>query len=233
MGVTRTFQEDDNYTFRKLRVSLSETDWRMLADAVAGEFPHARYYYEPMVLFRLFPVPPPIFHGNHMLRIEGLDSAQPPEVDMHFDRDWQIKWKRPEPGIDIPEDAGRIAWASNSPRSPTFRFVFGQTKPAQNGHPPHITDGYLWMFFAPGNRDQFAICHRILRLLRAVACNRAQSLRAGPQQKEMRRLAGVSPYWLGNDAMRWVRESPDRMLFYCQSSKPETSWGIRPLDSAA
>lgn len=230
MGVTRTFLEDDDYTYRKLRVSLSATDWQIFADALAEEFPGARYYYEPMVLFRLFTVPPPIFLGDHMFRLEGLGSACPPEVDMHFDRDWQIKWKRPEPGVDVPAGSGDVAWASNSPRSPTFRFVFGQARPAQDGHPPHITDGYLWMFFAPGNEQQFATCRRIMHLFRSVADKTAQVLLMGPRQKEIRRYAGVSPYWLGKDAARWARESPERMLFYCQYSKPETSWGIRPVD---
>lgn len=228
MGVTRTFLEDDDYTYRKLRVSLSGADWQIFADALAEEFPDARYYYEPMVLFRLFTVPPPIFPGDHLLRLEGLGQACPPEVDMHFDQNWQIKWKRPEPGIDIPAGSADVAWSSNSPRSPTFRFVFGQTRPAQDGHPPHITDGYLWMFYAPGNKQQFAICHRVMRLFRSVADRTAQVLLAGPRQKEIRRYPGVSPYWLGKDAVRWARENPERMLYYCQYSTPETSWGIRP-----
>jgi len=231
MAVIKAFPDQEDYTYRKLPVSLAPADWRTLADALAEEFPTARYSYEPMVLFRLFPVPPSIFQGDHMFRIADLDPAQLPEVEMHFDPDWQAEWSRPEPGIDVPRDADSPYWSSRPPRTPVFRFVFGRLREAADGHPPHIGDGYVWFFHAPGNREQLAVCHRIMRLFRTVAGNRGgQALLRGPRQREIRRYRTVSRYWLGNDAVRWAREDPARMLCYRQYADPDTSWGVRPLE---
>lgn len=226
-----TTKEKKDYTFRLLPVCLTKHDWQVFADALADVLPQACYYYEPKVFFKVFHVPPPIFHGDHMFRIVGLDPDRLPEAEMHFDPDWKIEWTRPDRSDWNAASEGQRYWSSQQPKLPTFRFEFSRSQAPDAGHPERITMGRYWFFFAPGNRDHLATGHKVLRLFRQVASNRSQIILRGGSQTAIRSYRKVSPYWLGLDAQRWAREDVTRLLGYREFKDTERSWGVRPLDS--
>lgn len=223
--------DEESYSFRRLIVCLSRCDWRAFGDAVAETFPHGKYYYEPMVFFGMFRVPPPVFHGDHMFRIDDLDPERLPEAQLHFDPHWKIEWSRPDPGDREAVANGKSNWSLRQPRLPTFRFEFGFHTAAERGHPEHLTSSQLWFFFAEGNREHFAIGHQLMRVFRQFATNKAQAILQGPERRIKRVYKAISPYWLGRHAIEWAMEDESRLLNYRRFNDPQRCWGIRPQAS--
>ena len=222
---------EEAYTYRNLYVCLTWTDWSGFADALYDAFPQAQYFFNPHVVFRIFPEPPPLGRGEHMLRIrdgEGpFDPDKLTQSEMHFDPGWQPRWfVTGEPINDMLPEPGAY-WDITQPRLPAFRFEFSFRKPAEDGLPEFMTLGEYWFFHAPGNRDHLAIGHRVFRLFRQFATNR--------DQQHVRAIDGavlatkkVSPFWIGNDAARWARQNPRRLLAMQDYGEAAERWGYRP-----
>src|SRR3546814_5558797 len=81
-------------------------------------------------------------------------------------------------------------------------------------------EGYVSFVCRKDNKRDLAIAGKALRLLRKIATNRLQTVRY-PSMETIARCEKGSIVWLGQDAIRWCREDPNRMLNYDERARSE------------
>lgn len=132
-----------------------------------------------------------------------------------FDPSWKPMWERARDG----------SWRYAAPSSrPYGDFYHSQFHEPNKDQPRHIGEGRFNIGYTPGNKEQASIARKAMRLVGKVAVNSYQCL-SWPSYEVVTRIEKGGIFWIGHDAARWVRESPDRMLWYDSGHK----MGLQPL----
>lgn len=103
-----------------------------------------------------------------------------------------------------------------------FGMALGEEELRSETVMPH---GDITFYGMPGNKEHSALKRRFHRILGKIATNRNQSFYRLPSRELIRTEDKGSIYWVGKDALRWVRERPERYFLYNAQD-----WGFRPSD---
>lgn len=215
-------------SFRGRAVCLSPEDWRLFSEALREKWPEARYYAGTTYQQDRRPDPPDIGLSSSLFDhcLPARHTYPSPEYQewrgeakMVFDPDWQPHWHRSRDGE---------SWSLWPPRHPQVLFQFGcglrYDKP--QGY-ACVDDGNISFYCNPVEKEHFRLAARFFRVLAKFATNRNLVYVHFPDRR-------VEPFdnnylWAGHDAIRWVREDPDRFLGIVTRGGRWNN-GVRPAD---
>ncbi len=209
-------------TLRTRNVCLSPADWQALGDALQQAYPAGIYVRDTTWQEQNstgLPQDTPVDHLCGYLETEG---TMPFEIEMCLDPDWTVEhWP-------AKEGAG-ITWHRNRMPFPFVMFRPGNgILPARPPAPECIASGEIHVYCEHQNKDHLAFARRFYRLFGRFAGNRNQRIKSYWEKSRGRITLSEkgSDMWLGHDAIRWVREKPDREL-YDQTNMA----GFRPAET--
>jgi len=193
---------------------LSPQDLVTFIESLVATFPNLRIYEHPRGTETVSEKPSPP-------ELRFLVPSAVPDVrgaSLEFNPEWTPQWRR------IYGDHG--FWVQTGVRYPSGELYTSEfVGEPQEGDPPHITRGRIYIRCEPGNKEHAAAARKVMQLLSKVATNKFQCVRY-PSLEVIHRLTKGATLWIGHDAVRWAREAPDRMLDY----SPGHKIGNRPLD---
>lgn len=142
---------------------------------------------------------------------------------------WEMRYERRE-------NNGRGRWgiAENSIVFPSGRWE--RTREQEewveygNGERihPHVGSGRIWFRARTGVEEDRKLTARLLRLVSKVAVAKCQLEFPGQPGREPTRYDKGSPYWVGHQAVEWVKAHPDRVLD--QGPAHHGSYIVMPYD---
>lgn len=203
-------------------VWLTAADWTKLSGLLRENFPEARYYTEPSSTSAQGKSRPPSirFHDD-ILNTEGYSKRD--HAMIVFSPDWAPVYVKHRGFTDAPEDFNWVHKRHARPEA-MARFWSAMTEDElqANETMPH---GDVVFYSTPDEKEHSALRQRFYRVLGKVATNRNQSFYRLPSRELIRTEKKGSMYWVGEDAIRWIKENPKRMFLYTARE-----WGFRPTD---
>ena len=202
----------ERVSFRRRHFVFSREDAAAFSELLRDAFPDVRFFDAPTQreIASENPTPPEL----HILR--SLADARQPQVDIQFDPHWKPQWKPP---------GAANWWVLMAAPWPSGEVDLGGGVFQNRDGPPHMAGGYVYFRCEPGNKAHASLASKALRLISKIATNRYQAVRY-PSYEVIWSLDKGGLFWLGHHAIRWARESPDRLLHYSSHQKI----GYRPLD---
>ncbi len=171
----------------------------------------------------------------------GDKGSEPPEIgvytklaecpayytDVIFDPDWRPAWKKRD---DYPY------WSNtNYPQSSAYIIRSRRIDPwseksgirgVEGPVPARLSRGEIHFRCRPACPGDFKLAAKALRLIGKVATNKRQVTLYYPSLEVIGYSEKGSELWIGHDAIRWMREDPERMTWYNAGMKI----GLRPMD---
>jgi len=207
-------------------VWLTEADWCNFDRLLRETFPTIRYYVDLVWKHRYDEQRPDIPIFEKLLDIPSLYSEDCVFVSGIFNDAWRPDLRRePEDG-----EPDCMAWRiANRPGNPHFLFQMLRRlyTPDMLKDAPFMEYGNVTFYRDPGNHEHDLLSRHFYRLLGKICTNRNQVQISMPERKILFRQPKSSMFWLGQDALRWVREDPQRVFFY-----NDRKWAILPADAA-
>ena len=206
--------------FRSRHIAFTREDEGAYCALLREAFPDIRYLDEPR---------------------SGYDGPEPPEIgfytrlvdcpasitDVIFDPDWRPLWSNetkyrtwsttnhPYPNAYIIRSGSIYPWSEKS----GIRGVEGPS-------PPSLAEGEIHFRCRVACPGDFKLAAKALRLIGKVATNKRQVHLFYPSLEVIGNREKGSELWIGHDAIRWLREDPERMTGYNAGMKI----GLRPMD---
>ncbi len=216
--------EQQKFTVKTRYVFFTMADWRAFSDALVGAYPQARYNIRPT--HKIGPERPHAIWDRYLMDVPRPGKDRPSQSDdtiMVFDPDWQPEYQTFRFDND-PPDVTRWGREKGAPM-PFVKFRRYSAPTADELEMITIFGSSEINYFCPADdKPAAAEMRRFFKLLGKFCTNRNQAYYHLPSLKFLRTEAKGSWYWLGHDAIRWVREHPQRMLQYVGGY----DWGIRP-----
>ncbi len=207
-------------SFRSRNIAFTREDEAAYCALLREAFPDVRYLDRPK--------------GGH-------DGPEPPEIgfytrlvdcpasitDVIFDVGWRPAWRK----------QGKYqTWsATNYPYPNAYIIRSGSIYPrseksgirgVEGPSPPSLDDGDIHFRCRPACPGDFKLAAKALRLIGKVATNKRQVHLYYPSLEVIGCREKGSELWIGHDAIRWLREDPERMTGYNAGMKI----GRRPMD---
>lgn len=213
------------YSSMKTRIVwLTEADWRAFADLLAETFPTIRYYESLTREQRQAKERPAVPRFRQLFDVPGI--LRRGHIVGVFDENWQpdVQW--------LPDEVepGRGSWgiANHADKNPAFLFqMFQPIYTAEKlKTAPFMEHCVITFYRDPGNHEHDLLSRHFYRLLGKVCTNRNQIQISMPERKPMFDQPKGSLFWLGRDALHWVREDSQRVFFY-----NDRKWAIRPAEN--
>jgi len=205
---------------------MTAADWSGFSDALREKFPAARFFLDPGRDECRGAEPPALLYSD---TLSGLYPVAAPrfgsKIIMYFDADWTPAWRRLRP---LGEETSP-PWVYNWPPHPMVLIRTGRGVMHQDGLPPYVDTGTADVYRTPGDKAHESLSRAFFRVLGKFVTNRDQVSIAYPSYAVVRREPRGSGRWCGHDALRWVRESPDRLLFWTGRFS-RGGFGVRPAD---
>lgn len=218
------------FTVKTHYVWFTLADWQAFSDALAEAYPQARYDIRPA--YEVGPDRPEVVWESRIADVPTSrkgSSSWAGDIPMIFDPAWQPTCTTYRLLHSDPPDTVRWGLA-RTPRTPLPFVRFGHRTAPDANELATMTrfDHSDIHYFCPTNsKPAAAEARRFFRLVEKFCTNRNQALYElepifGPGSEFVRTEAKGSWFWLGYDAIRWARESPDRIMRYLDTT------GIRP-----
>jgi hypothetical protein len=137
--------------------------------------------------------------------------------DIEFGANWKPEW-----------ELGRFGWSLANWKYPDGEFELGTVGTPTRidaSVPESMWYGRIYFRVDKDDKVQAAMARKALGLLRKIASNRTQTV-AYPSLQVLSRNERGGMIWIGEDAARWCREKPYRMIAY----QANYGSGLRPLD---
>lgn len=201
-----------SYSSMKSRyVWLTETDWRDFADVLATTFPTLRYYARPKYEQSRSPAPPEITFHRHLLDVVGIRSGG--NIIGTFDESWRPDFGQSSNSYDPNLKEWVIRNASED--RPRIMIQMWHWYTAEQLEAATFMECCRIIFYRePGNKEHDLLSRHFYRLLGKFATNKDQTTFHMPGRQFQCTQKKGSLFWLGRDAIRWVKEDPERVFFY-------------------
>ena len=211
---------DTPIAFRTRYFVLTPVDEAAYSKLLVEAFPRMRFFDEPPSAYE-GPTPPEItLH-------ESLSACARHYVLAIFEPDWAPCWSNrsksgwwsirnlPYPDVVIERGGQIFPWQPKA-----------SLKSVEGPEPQRIQGGRIYFRCHKGDKAELAIAGKALRLLGKVATNKRQMRVRYPSLEVVGYDEKNSHLWMGHDAIRWLRENPERMADFNAFLKI----GYRPMD---
>lgn len=216
-------------SFRTKHICLTLDDWGRIGDDLVRQFPTIRFRRQITTAEWKGEALPDIKIENS-LRPILWSSRESHAFDAFFDPDSQLGLRRE---LYKPYDGeGYMVWRYNRTGVPRLDISTPAGRPhwGWNGKgPERLSQAKIDFAGEPGNKNHLALAQQIFGIIRRqvkkapLLCVSYPSYEARPSTRDTRLE------WITQDAMRWAREDPKRLLM--PDMNPDgTGWGYRPVD---
>ncbi len=207
-------------SFRSRNIAFTEEDERAYCALLREVFPDVRYLDRPQ---RSYDGPEPPEIGIYTRLVDCPAHT----TDVIFDPDWRPAWKK----------TGKYqTWSTtNYPYPNAYIIRSGRiyqrrersvVRGVEGPDPPFLADGDIHFRCRKACPGDFKLAAKALRLIGKVATNKRQVHLFYPSLEVIGSREKGSELWIGHDAIRWLREDPERLTGYNVGMKI----GVRPMD---
>lgn len=215
-------------SFRTKRVCLTLDDWGRIGDDLAQQFPTIRFRRQlTNAEWKNEAIPDIRIESD--LRAIFAHPTNSYAFDAFFDPDFQLGLRRELYKPYFGE--GYMVWRYNRTGVPRLDIKpAGRPNKGWNGAgPERLSQAKIDFAGEPGNKNHLAVAQQIFGIIRRQV-KKAPLLRVEyPSYKSQPSIRDTHIEWITEDAMRWAREDPKRLLM--PDMKPDgTGWGYRPVD---
>lgn len=215
-------------SFRTKHVCLTLDDWGRIGDDLVRQFPTVRFRRQITTAEWRAEAPPDI-QIESSLRPILWSSRESYAFDAFFNPDFQLGLRRE---LYKPyEGDGFMVWRYNRTGVPRLDI-----KPAGRPHrgwndkgPERLSRAKIDFAGEPGNKSHLMLAQQIFGIIRRQV-KKAPLLRVDyPSYESRASVRDTRLEWITDDAMRWAREDPKRLLMPNMKADG-TGWGYRPVD---
>jgi hypothetical protein len=195
-------------------IALTRPDVARYSDLLVEAFPDIWFLRELSYKEKNSLEPPSVMPTQSLTTLYEVGGQR---CGIEFGENWKPEW-----------ELGKFGWSLANLKYPNGEFELGsmgwgwQSDPSI---PESMWYGRIYFRVNKDDKTQVAIARKALGLLRKMASNRTQTV-AYPSLQVLSRNERGSMIWIGEDAARWCREKPYRMIAY----QANYGSGLRPLD---
>ncbi len=215
-------------SFRTKHVCLTMDDWGRIGDDLTKQFPTIRFL-RKLTNDEWRGETRPDLQIESSLRSVLSSTTRPHEISVFFEPHLQLNLRqelyKTYDGESYP------VWRYNVWGLPRLRIVpSGRPNNGWDGKGPERL-GRAQIDFAgePGNKNHIALAQQVFAIIRRQVKKAPLLCVEYPSYESQPGIRDTRLEWITEDAMRWAREDPKRLLK--PDLKPNgTGWGYRPVD---